>query len=850
MKVFTNILAVLFCFFLSSFPFMSYGQNVESNTIMIDASSTLPIGTGLTADNINDHFIIIAENTVRIPAHNSWIFTNGWFDSSGLDRLRRVGQYFADMPYGSLIGTFTTMPGGFYLGDGGTFEAQPVDIGNELKLGLNMDGTDHANLEGQIVAHVIKIPGAAAQHTTVVIDASTPFPVGTGLIADNTSDNFIILSEGAARIPSHNSWIYTNGWFDPSGLIRLRRVGQYHDDMPYGSLMGTFTTLTGGFYLGDGGTFDAQPVDVGNEFKLGINMSGVDHTNLEGQIVVHVIKVPGSAAQSTTVVIDASTPLPVGTGLTADNTQDHFIVMAENCIRIPSHNSWIYTNGWFDASGPARLRRAGQYFNDMPYGSLMGTFTTLPGGFYLGDGGAFDAQPVDVGKEFKLGLNMDGTDHANLEGQIVAHVIKIPGAMAQSSTVVIDALTSLPVSTGFTADNGDNRFIILDEGAIRIPSHNSWIYTNGWFDPSGPARLRRTGQYFQDMPYGSLMGTFSSLPGGFYLGDGGTFDAQPVDVVNEFKLGINMGSTDHTNLEGQIVTHIIKIPGTVTESISYEFVQEGWYLVSLPVMPVDSSVASLFPTALGGIAFDWNSATELYEMKSYMRPRKGYWLAIPGATSNEVVGLPLNSYTAHYPDQGWYMIGSVLGSVDFTNPDDTPDGSVLVPAFGWDTGSSTYYQTSTFNEKEAYWIAVMGACDLTVGGGTGQKANTLAKADWTGFAKNHSAMPPTPPNVNWETGELVLVPTEYGLSQNYPNPFNPETTIEYQLPEDGRITLIIYNMMGQEVRQLVDEEKRAGYYKVVWDGRSDSGSYVGSGVYLGRMSAGDKIFTMKILLVH
>ena len=328
-----------------------------------------------------------------------------------------------------------------------------------------------------------------------------------------------------------------------------------------------------------------------------------------------------------------------------------------------------------------------------------------------------------------------------------------------------------------------------------------------------------------------------------------TWNPEDLPTAGHFTLigasNYNMRTTNSVSFEGN---RTLTIQYRSTVQVTYDFQQQGWYMVSLPVFPADSSVNTLFPTSWG--AFTWNTTGGVYDNVTKMEPKVGYWLAIPGATSDEVVGLPLNSYTAHYPDQGWYMIGSVLGSVDFTHPEDTPDGSVLVPAFGWNTGSSTYYQTSTFNEKEAYWIAVMGTCDLTVGGGTGGQPSALAKADWTGFAKSHSATPPNPPNINWETGELVQIPTEFGLSQNYPNPFNLETTIEYQIPKDGRVTLIIYNMMGQEVKRLVDEEKRSGYYRVVWDVRGEAGNHVGTGIYLIQIRSGSYGQTRKLLLVQ
>jgi hypothetical protein len=71
----------------------------------------------------------------------------------------------------------------------------------------------------------------------------------------------------------------------------------------------------------------------------------------------------------------------------------------------------------------------------------------------------------------------------------------------------------------------------------------------------------------------------------------------------------------------------------------------------------------------------------------------------------------------------------------------------------------------------------------------------------------------------------------------YPNPFNPSTTLSYQLPQDAAVRLEVYDMIGRKVRSLVDESKSAGYYRVVWNGRDETGRDVASGVYLYRFSA-------------
>lgn len=99
-------------------------------------------------------------------------------------------------------------------------------------------------------------------------------------------------------------------------------------------------------------------------------------------------------------------------------------------------------------------------------------------------------------------------------------------------------------------------------------------------------------------------------------------------------------------------------------------------------------------------------------------------------------------------------------------------------------------------------------------------------------------------------------PDRFVLSQNYPNPFNLTTTIPYQAGSRElvagrpiRTSLKIYNILGQLLRTLVDEEKTPGNYKVIWDGKDNSGKEVGSGIYFYQLKAGEFSESRKLVLL-
>lgn len=108
---------------------------------------------------------------------------------------------------------------------------------------------------------------------------------------------------------------------------------------------------------------------------------------------------------------------------------------------------------------------------------------------------------------------------------------------------------------------------------------------------------------------------------------------------------------------------------------------------------------------------------------------------------------------------------------------------------------------------------------------------------------------PVSAKISSEESEELSVPSAFDLSQNYPNPFNTSTEITYTSPTDSHVRLAIYNIAGQKVRILVDQDQSAGHRAVLWDGKNDSGEEVASGVYFYRISIGDFSQTKKMLLL-
>jgi hypothetical protein len=139
-----------------------------------------------------------------------------------------------------------------------------------------------------------------------------------------------------------------------------------------------------------------------------------------------------------------------------------------------------------------------------------------------------------------------------------------------------------------------------------------------------------------------------------------------------------------------------------------------------------------------------------------------------------------------------------------------------------DGGGAMWLETASYKLSSSLGQSIIGSQD----GPT--------KDLYTGFW-NPWVVQMTP--VEWEEADHTQLPREFGLSQNFPNPFNPATAIQYALPRAAEVKVEIYNILGQKVRNLVDEHQEPGYKMIRWNGKDESGAEVSSGIYFYRIVA-------------
>jgi len=286
----------------------------------------------------------------------------------------------------------------------------------------------------------------------------------------------------------------------------------------------------------------------------------------------------------------------------------------------------------------------------------------------------------------------------------------------------------------------------------------------------------------------------------------------------------------------------------------------GWNLVSYwPGMPMSPFWALEEIIYNLQVAYGFDGGMEvfvpedtLFNTLHEMKPQFGYWIqSDAGAilrympndcTSVANVPLPVSKVQALTPTRQFMAVYGERITLDGKELEEGATVSVL-------TAEDVLCGQGTYSEQVLRFTPVYGAdIDNRLGY---PKAGDELNLRVNGVDVNET--------VTWtERGDRValaslttggLTPDGFQLSQNYPNPFNPQTSIGFNLPSAGHVTLKVYNILGQEVAVLVDGELTAGPHQAVWDGTDESGQAVTSGVYFYRITTESASQTRKMLLM-
>lgn len=175
--------------------------------------------------------------------------------------------------------------------------------------------------------------------------------------------------------------------------------------------------------------------------------------------------------------------------------------------------------------------------------------------------------------------------------------------------------------------------------------------------------------------------------------------------------------------------------------------------------------------------------------------------------------------------------------------------NVVVLSWTTATESNNYgFQIQRKNNGNPNWSTI----GFIQGSGTSTKMNRYAYSDerivlGVNFYRLGQIDSDGKINYSQEVMLNLQKPQQLDLAQNYPNPFNPNTELTFQIPQSSKVTLVIYNLLGQKIRTLLDKEMMAGYHSIQWDGYGDRGEQVGSGAYIYRLQVANEVRVRKMI---
>jgi hypothetical protein len=232
----------------------------------------------------------------------------------------------------------------------------------------------------------------------------------------------------------------------------------------------------------------------------------------------------------------------------------------------------------------------------------------------------------------------------------------------------------------------------------------------------------------------------------------------------------------------------------------------------------------------GGVQYAWRvRSTDGVTPSAWSTPALFTMVAIDGLVQ-PIPGSPTNSVTINTvsPKLFWYLPTApaanatyevqIADNQNFSNPIIASSDKTYLQVTGLDVSKNYYWKVRSIDEtgKTSYYS------------GTGEFKIINSTTD---------------------VQKDIAIPTQFALEQNYPNPFNPTTMINYSLPNNVFVVLKIYDMLGREIKTLVNNQMSAGKYSVAWKGDNNNGNKVTSGIYFYKISAGTFSTTRKMVVL-
>lgn len=158
----------------------------------------------------------------------------------------------------------------------------------------------------------------------------------------------------------------------------------------------------------------------------------------------------------------------------------------------------------------------------------------------------------------------------------------------------------------------------------------------------------------------------------------------------------------------------------------------------------------------------------------------------------------------------------------------------------------------TPNGTQDFWDASLAALDSDGDGKTNGQELGDPNGTWRPGQQDpgiFNAVSNPGDNLSTDVKDIAELPSSYRLLNNFPNPFNPTTKIAFEIPQSEHVSLKIYNINGELIRTVTNENLPAGHFEKIWDGKNDLGSEVSSGIYIYRLTAGKFDRSVRMVLM-